>query len=175
MTTMAAKIKHKHRLQFASSVKDPSCAKRPACFVVLGTVRPLVARSAKKPIVIGERRHCDRQVRGSMKGEHQDNTEFNASQEDTIRKIVKSKASEVKRRRNQPFKRTIKADNMCNPPSGHEVCDDVDADTMCNPTIGPWSVQSPKREKAGSRRLDSRYRANPATKPTVRQPTGPDE
>ena len=67
-------------------------------------------------------------------------------------------SARVIRRRNASHGRTAKADNMCNPPSGHEVCDDANADTMCNPTIGPWSVQSPKREKAGSRRLDSRYR-----------------
>ena len=87
----------------------------------------------------------------------------------------KQKTKNDHKKKSQPQERTVKADNMCNPPTGHEVCDDADADTMCNPTKGPWSVQSPKRKKAGSRRLDSRYRANPATKPTVRQPTGPDE
>jgi hypothetical protein len=38
--------------------------------------------------------------------------------------IVESTAMEIKRKRIQPQKRTVKADNMCNPPSGHEVCND---------------------------------------------------
>ena len=41
-------------MQYASSNKDPSRAKQPACFVVLATVRPLEARSAKNQCVCQE-------------------------------------------------------------------------------------------------------------------------